>query len=181
MDLCSYKVATINLNNITNQTKISALQSFLRLQEVDIALLQEVENDKLVLSGFNIVFNVDHTHRGTAIALKDHIRFANVERSLNSRIISLRVHDSVTVINIYAHSGSQHRALREELFNTTLPYYLRNRAEHIIIGGDFNAVVHPRDATGESNFSRALSNSVQQLQLQDVWDVLNRGDRKSVV
>lgn len=176
MDLNSYKIATINLNNITNQNKINALQSFLRLQEVDIALLQEVENDKLVLNGFNIVFNIDHTHRGTAVALKSHIRFSNVERSLNSRLISLRIHDSVTIINIYAHSGSQNRALREDLFNFTLPYYLRNRTEHVIIGGDFNAVIHPRDATGESNFSLALKNSVQQLHLHDVWDVLNRGN-----
>lgn len=174
--MCSYKIASINLNNITNQTKISALQSFLRLHEVDIALLQEVENDKMVLSGFNIVFNVDHTHRGTAIALKDHIRFTNVERSLNSRVISLRVHNTVTIINVYAHSGSQNRALREDLFNTTLPYYLRNRAKHVIIGGDFNAVIHPRDATGESNFSLALKNFIQQLQLQDVWNVLKRGN-----
>lgn len=178
MDNHSYKIGTVNINNITNQTKTSALHNFIKTQDLDIIFIQEVENDKLDLPGYNIVCNVDNARRGTAIALKHQIKFSNVERSLNSRIIALRVHDTITLVNIYAHSGSQYRREREELFNFTLSYYLRHHTQHIILGGDFNSVIHSSDATGVSNFSLALKNMVQQLQLHDVVNVLNRENKQ---
>lgn len=153
VDRHSYRIATININNITNQTKISALYNFIKQQDADIIFLQEVENDKLNLPGYNVVSNIDVARRGTAIALKHHIQFSNVERSLNSRLIALRVNESITLVNVYAHSGSQNRTQREELFNFTLSHYLRHNTQHIILGGDFNSVIRPCDATGDSNFS----------------------------
>lgn len=70
MDSSSYIIGTVNINNITNKTKLEALHHFVRSQDVDILLLQEVENSSISIQGFNIIFNVDHTRRGTAIALK---------------------------------------------------------------------------------------------------------------
>lgn len=175
MDSISYKISTININNITNQNKLNALHHFTKTSESDILLLQEVENDKITIPGFNIIFNVDHSRRGTAIALKNYIRFSQVERSLDSRLISLRIHDMVSIINVYAPSGTQNRASREDFFNSTISYYLRHAAEHVILGGDFNSVIHSKDATGESNFSLSLKNTVKQAQLTDVWDFLRKG------
>lgn len=174
MDSSSYIIGTVNINNITNKTKLEALHHFVRSQDVDILLLQEVENSSISIQGFNIIFNVDHTRRGTAIALKSHIKYTHVERSLDTRLIAVRIHDKVTIINIYAPSGTQNRASREPFFNTTLAYYLRRATEQVIIGGDFNAIIHPKDATGESNFSLSLKNTVQQAQIHDVWDRLRR-------
>lgn len=170
MALNSYNIVTINVNTITSPTKINALRTFLRSAEIDIAFLQEVENEQLHLPGYSVTCNVDHSRRGTAIALKEHIKFSNVERSLDGRIIAVRVQNT-TLCNVYAPSGTALRAERERFFRNTLAYYLRHNTEHTIIAGDFNCVLRQSDATG-SNFSPALSATVQQLQLLDVWDTL---------
>lgn len=175
MNFFSYNIASINTNTISNSTKINALQTFVRLLDLDIILLQEVENNQLSIPGYNIICNIDHNRRGTAIALKQYIRFSHVEKSLDSRLISLRINDSVTICNIYAPSGVQFRNQREYLFSNTLPYYVRQATEYLIIGGDFNSVIEARDATGESNFSGALQNTIQHLQMIDVWSSLGRG------
>ncbi|XP_055589819.1 uncharacterized protein LOC129742000 [Uranotaenia lowii] len=167
MDLVSYNIATLNINTITSTTKINALRTFAHVMDLDIIFLQEVENTELSLPGYTVLCNVDHTRRGTAIALKDHIRFSHVERSLDSRLIYARV-NKTTLCNVYAPSGSVHRAERERFFNYTIPYYLRHRTEHTILAGDFNSVIRPCDATG-INTSPALQTIIQQLQLQDLW------------
>lgn len=170
MDLISYNVGTININNITSTNKLDALRTFLRTMELDIAFLQEVENDQLTLPGYSVTCNVDYNRRGTAIALEDHIRFDQVERSLDGRILSLRVNNT-TLVCVYAPSGTAARAERERFFNTTIAYYLRSRTEHMIVGGDFNCVLRQCDSTG-ANVSPALQATVRQLQLYDVWEQL---------
>lgn len=132
--------------------------------------LQEVENEQLTLPGYNVVCNVDHARRGTAIALKEHIKFSHIEKSLDGRLIAVRVHNT-TLCNVYAPSGSVLRAERERFFNNTVAYYLRHRTDHIVFAGDFNCVIRQCDATG-SNSSPALQATVQQLRLNDVWQQL---------
>jgi exonuclease III len=53
-EFSSYNLATININNITNATKIDALRTLIRTMELDIVFLQEVENEQLSLPGFNV-------------------------------------------------------------------------------------------------------------------------------
>lgn len=166
-EFSSYNLATININNITNATKIDALRTFIRTLELDIVFLQEVENEQLSLPGFTVVCNVDHNRRGTAIALKEHIRFTHVEKSLDGRLVALRIQDT-TLCNVYAPSGTVARAERERFFNGTIAYYLRHNTQHVILAGDFNCVLRQRDSTS-ANTSPALQATVQQLQLQDVW------------
>ena len=113
----SYNLTSSNINTITNATKIDALRSFIRTLNLDIVFLQEVENNQLSFPGFNVVCNVDHSRRGTAIALRDHIVFSHVERSLDGRLIALRVQNT-TLCNIYAPSGTALRAERERDFST---------------------------------------------------------------
>lgn len=172
MEHTSVNIGTININTITNTTKINALRTFIQTTDLDIVFLQEVENEQLALPGFNIVCNVDHARRGTAIALKQHIKFSHVEKSLDGRLIALRVHNT-TLCNVYAPSGSAQRAERERFFNNTVAYYLRYRTDHIVLGGDFNSVIRQRDATG-SNASPSLQSTVQQLRLLDVWQQLRQ-------
>ena len=166
MDYTNYKTASININTITNTTKIEALQMFIRNQDLDIVFLQEVENDRLCLPGYNVICNVDHARRGTAIALKQHIAFTNVEKSLDGRLVALRIH-GITLCCIYAPSGTALRMDRERFNNKTLSFYLRHQTEHTILAGDFNCVLRQCDATG-TNTSPALQNTIRQLQLQDV-------------
>lgn len=167
MDFSSYNIATININTITNTTKLEALRTFIRTLELDIVFLQEVENDKLQIPGFNVICNVDNTRRGTAIALRDHIRYTHVEKSLDGRIVTARV-NNVTLCCVYAHSGNQFRRERERLFNESLSYYLRHNTPHVILAGDFNCILRQCDGTG-TNSSPSLQAMVTQLQLSDVW------------
>lgn len=81
MEHTSLNIGTININTITNSTKLNALRTFIRTVDLDIVFLQEVENDQLALPGFNVVCNVDHARRGTAIALKEHIRFSTSKKA----------------------------------------------------------------------------------------------------
>lgn len=171
MENTSVNIGTININNITNTTKLSALRTFVGTTDLDIIFLQEVENDQLRLAGYNVLCNVDHMRRGTAIALKEHIKYSHVERSLDGRLIALRVHNT-TLCNVYAPSGTVHRAERERFFNNTIAYYLRHRTDHVILGGDFNCVIRQCDATG-NNSSPSLLATIQQLRLHDVWPMLH--------
>lgn len=59
MEYTSVNIGTININTITNPTKINALRTFIRSVELDIVFLQEVENEQLNLPGYNVVCNVD--------------------------------------------------------------------------------------------------------------------------
>ena len=170
MNSLSYNIATININTITSEIKLNALRTFIRTHDLDIIFLQEVENEELTIPGYNVVCNVDYARRGTAIAVKQHIKFSHVEKSLDGRLIALRIHNT-TLCSCYAHSGTNHRADREHLFNQTLAYYLRHNTPHTILAGDFNSVIRQCDASG-NNHSPALQRAVQQLQLVDAWEKL---------
>lgn len=174
--IISYNIGSINTNAISSQNKINSLCAFVRLLEYDIVLLQEVENSRLCIPGYNVITNVDEHKRGTAIALKSHIPFSNVQRSLDSRIITVKVGNSVTVCNCYAPSGSNCSVARENMFKRSLPFYLQNSAEHLIVGGDFNCVIKCKDSTGSSNFSQSLQNIVNSLSLSDAWEVLHNNE-----
>jgi exonuclease III len=128
---------------------------------LDIIFFQEVENENIELDDFNIVYNINEDKRGTAIALRQHIQFSNIEKSLDSRMLVLRINNNITLCNIYAPSGSQHRQYRDIFFNSNLAYYLRNLTDYLIMGGDFNSVIHAKDSIGNSNFCNALQRTVQ--------------------
>lgn len=162
------------MNTITNATKIEALRTFIRTLDLDIVFLQEVENEQFSLPGFNVIANVDHARRGTAIAIRDHIQYTHVEKSLDGRLVAVRVQDT-TLCCVYAPSGSAYRSQRENFFNTTLAFYLRHRTEHVILAGDFNCVLRQSDATGH-NMSPSLQAAVHHLGLSDVWVKLRSRD-----
>ena len=166
----SYNLATININAISNATKLEALKTFIRTMDLDIIFLQEVCISDLSLPGYNVICNVDVTGRGTAIALRQHLKFSHVERSLDSRLICVRLENNATLCNVYAPSGSQRRAEREDFFGRTLPFYLRNACNHVILAGDFNCVLQPKDVTGARNFSLSLQNAVSNMGMCDSWE-----------
>lgn len=168
----SYKIATINIANISNATKIEALRSFVRSADLDLIFLQEVQNDSLEIPGFTIIFNVDIHQRGTAIATKDLYKIDNVEKSLDSRIISVRI-SGVTFINIYAPSGALQRGAREDFFNTSVAFYLQHATSQIVLGGDFNSVISAKDATGSSNISPMCKRLMNAAHLSDSWEDLH--------
>ena len=74
------------------------------------------------------------------------------------------------MINVYAPSGTNKKKEREEFFREKLIYYLRGNCENLILGGDFNCVISPRDVSSgnDSLVSKALMNLIKQVGLKDI-------------
>lgn len=151
---------------------MDALRSFIRSADLDVVFLQEVQNEQLFVPGFTLIFNVDFQQRGTAIAVRDQFNIHHIEKSLDNRIVSVRI-GQVTFINIYAPSGALLRSSREEFFNLSVAHYLRHSTEYVVLGGDFNAVVNQKDATGTSSVSPMCKRLMTAAQLLDTWEILN--------
>lgn len=108
---CDDDLLPSTFESITNPTKLDALRTFIRTMDLDIVFLQEVENDQLSLPGFNVIANVDQT-RGAAIALKDHIQFSHFGRSVDGRLVAVRVQNT-TLCCVYVPSGTVYRTQRD--------------------------------------------------------------------
>ena len=74
------------------------------------------------------------------------------------------------MINVYAPSGTNKKKEREEFFREKLIYYLRGNCENLILGGDFNCVISPRDVSSgnDSLVSKALMNLIKQVGFKDI-------------
>jgi len=76
----TYRIITLNINGIENQTRLHMPEEFIKRHDIDIALLQEVTNEeKLTCRGYYVTANVGITGRGTAIIHKLHIKFQRIE------------------------------------------------------------------------------------------------------
>jgi len=68
----TYKIATININGISSHVCIKMLEDYLRQQDIDIVLLQEVTQTKITtFRRYNAHVNVGTENRGTAILAKE--------------------------------------------------------------------------------------------------------------
>lgn len=173
MNVLSYNVGSVNMNGVSSKNKIDALRSFIFLMELDIVMLQEV-TEQIDINGFEAHSNIDHTKRGTEILIKSHIKTSRIQRSIDSRILSIQIDDQVTICNVYAPSGSAQKAARERFFTDTIQYYINQGLGKLIIGGDFNAVINRKDANHTSNHSQSLKFLVQSLNLSDAWEIIHK-------
>lgn len=171
----SYTLATINVNAIQNNTKLLSLSAFIRMLDLDVVCMQEVSCESFEFPGYQAIYNINERNRGTAILVRRGIRISGVHKSDDSRIISITLQNTVTVVNIYAPSGSNNRGLREDFFNSSIPPHVLHHAPYLIIAGDFNSVIDARDSTGSSNFSPNLKRLVQVKDLTDCWRMFNAG------
>ena len=173
-------LASLNINGLNVRMKQLQLIDFMKYNRISVLFVQEhnIRNIDAICSELNdfceIVINPAIAHKGgTAIFIDKRISFSilNVEKSANSRIISLKISiysKIVHLINIYAHASCKKD--REELFNKDLIYYLRNNLENTIIAGDWNCVISQRDTESRnSHISKALLNLVNSLKLKDIW------------
>lgn len=173
MDMLSYNIGSLNINGIANDNKLNALRSFVYMMDLDVLMLQEV-HEHINISGFDTFSNIDLNKRGTAILVKSHIKTSHIQKSIDSRIISLKIENHTTICNIYAPSGSAQKALRERFFTDTVHYYINHGDARLIVGGDFNSVIDKKDANHSSNFSQSLKFFVQSLKLKDAWEIVHK-------
>jgi exonuclease III len=146
------------------------LFGFMRHHDIDVALLQEV-SDPLILEnrGYVIHHNIGPGRRGTAIAATPTCCLHNIERAPDGRVIAATL-NTTRIINVYAPSGTSKRAEREKYFGHDLARFLDISNKDLILGGDFNSVLSPSDATGAPCNSKALGDIVDSFGLTDSWN-----------
>jgi len=167
-------MATLNINGISAPTKIHMLEEFLHKHDIDLALLQEVTNNKVTtIRRYTSYMNMGTERRGTAILAKDSYLLTNIQRIPTGRGMSAHF-NGIRIINIYTPSGSEKKREREEFYNGDVARLLMHSSDNMVLAGDFNCVLTSPDCTGSFNVSRALTRLVTGLDLVDVWDV-NRG------
>ena len=173
-------IASLNINGLNDKSKQVQLINYMKYNRISILLIQEhnIRNLDSICSELNdfceIVINLAIAHKGgTAVLIDRRIAFKifNIEKSANSRIISLKIsvyENVIHLINVYAHANSTKD--REELFNDELTYYMRNNFENTIVAGDWNCVLSQRDTRSiNSHISKALLNIIRTLKFKDIW------------
>ena len=100
------------------------LDAFLRRQEIDILLVQEVTYHVLNdFQGYTTQYNIGANRWGTAIVARDEIHLENVTMIPTGRAMAAKFRE-VWVINVYAPSGRAMKQEREYFFSSELPYLL---------------------------------------------------------
>lgn len=169
----TYKVATINLNSSNSTINQGLLRDFIYDHDVDVLLLQEVAYENFLFLPTHYAFvNISADNKGTAILARKSMEISNVLLESNGRIVSLIV-NGINFINVYAHSGSNYRRERNDLFTNLMSVHLgKPDALCSVIGGDFNCTLENSDSRGASNSSCAgLKNLV------DLFELTHWGQR----
>lgn len=136
-------IVSINVNSVRSYDKRNNLEQFIRSNQSNIVFLSETHlnvNSSFKVNGFNIFkqFRVDSNGGGTAILIKNGIKYRNIKTGCNNKIEFTAVEIFVNnlwlkLISIYIPPRSNLKADEIESFlnlNSTCP---------TIIGGDFNA------------------------------------------
>ena len=75
------------------------------------------------------------------------------------------------LINVYAPSGRNKEQEREHLFENDLTYQLIPNTDNIIMGGDWNSILVPRDTSKPLNacYSKALQHIITSFRYKDIF------------
>jgi exonuclease III len=157
--LYTYKIATLNINGIVSNTRIGMLEDFLKRQDFDIALLQEVTHA-----------NFTTIRRYTAYVNERTVRTLHNHKRLPSGRGISAMYKGIWILNICASSGVEKRRERETFYNRNITFLLPPTPKDMILAGDFNCVISTADCTRQINFSQALVILIQGLDLHDVWE-----------
>jgi exonuclease III len=163
------KLATLNINAITNSTRVGMLTEYIRRHDLDIVFLQEITDLELLpMPGYDIYDNIGSDIRGTDIVARNDIMLRNINKLPSGRAIAAEC-KGLYIVNIYAPSGTAKRTASENFYNTEVPQLLQTGHGEIIIGGDFNCVLNPADTCGHFHTSRVLAETIRELHLTDTW------------
>lgn len=169
------KIATINLNSIKTEVNKSLLRDFVQNEDLDFVFLQEVLfEDFSFLGSYRAFVNISELDKGTAILVRRNQGFRNIIYDPSGRILSI-VCDDVNFVNVYAHSGTNKKRERDDLFRDEItPHVIKGNCSHTVIGGDFNCVLNKRDSrSATANLCQGLKDLTTSMQLKDVASVRN--------
>ena len=167
------KLMTWNICAVSAAHKLAAINNMLQIRSPDVVLFQEVACPGFQFRGYNEAVNVGEAGRGTAVLWREGLQPqpTNIVKLPSGRAMSVRIGD-VTVANVYAPAGSQGRRERPRFFIEDLPLVLADVAEHLILAGDFNAILDKAETTGVATPCPVLRSVVESLRLRDAWKTL---------
>jgi exonuclease III len=178
------KVASINIRALKLVDRVKHLLDFCLENEFDVVALQEVTfyECSLLEQYYTLLSNVGPRRLGTAMLLRKGITFSRELLEPEGRLISIDV-GSVTMINVYAPSGTQVREERNEFFRKTVPAYALTSKLPVILMGDFNCVELTNDRSNNNctapstKINRALTEMIAAFELVDIWLKLEPGNK----
>ena len=159
-------IVSINICSIQSQPKLALLRSFIIRNTYDIVLLQEVSVASFGFYGYKEVVNQGPDRRGTAILYKENLPLTHITSLSSGRGVRARF-GHVTIINIYAPSGSQNAAERSLFYGADIVPLLADVVDDIILAGDFNCVLRQEDCLGRPSFCGNLRALTTGLHLKD--------------
>jgi exonuclease III len=166
----TYRIGTLNINEIATETRVHMLETSLHRQQIDILPVQEVTSDIFKnIRGYEAYMNIGTNERGTAIMTKEPIRLTEITTLPSGRGLAA-VYNGIGLINIYAPSGVENKQERKRFYNTEVFGLFSPNPEPLIIGGDFNSVLTATDCTGAPNYSEGLEHMITGLGLFDAWN-----------
>ena len=172
--------------NIGMNDNLAGLVNYIRSENLDIIFLQEVRistdqlQSKVEHFGYSAEANVnedDPFKPGTAIVWKSSIPILNFSNLVQCRcqVTFLGRH---ILLNVYAHSGSEKKQERGDLFAKDIFYFMSlHNGFSFIFGGDFNSILSPSDVENgfgfQQKFFHQLSDLFQAKDLIDSFRYLN--------
>ena len=164
----TFKIATLNINTVTSNTRLQMLEDFLRRHDIDFSLLQEMSHATLnTIRRYTVHMNIGMDRRGTATLAKDGLALSNIQRLPLGRGMCASFR-GILIVNMYAPFGAVKRQDREAFYNTEV-VHLTPSSTAMILAADFNCVITNDDCTGQRNCSRALARLTQGLDIIEVW------------
>jgi exonuclease III len=129
------------------------LEDFMRRQEIELILLQEVTQDTIsAIGNYTAHINIGTDGRGKAILAKEGFTLTNIQKISSGRGISATL-QGIRIVNIFAPSGSEKKREREVFYNGEVATLLLIANTGIILAGDLNCVISNAGSTGESQQS----------------------------
>ena len=175
------KVVSLNINGINNVDKQLELVNYIKYKKIDILFLQEhnlrernlICNELLELC--DIFINLSVNQKGgtaTLISKKFNYGLQSNEFSADGRIVSTIIkhyNTELHLVNVYAPASASHSE-RDSFFQNDLLYYLRNKLNNVILGGDWNCILSERDCQSRNiQVSKTLLNIVRSIKCKDAW------------
>lgn len=110
--------ATLNVNCLRSKNKQTMLRNFVKENDIDLLLLQEINIEDLNFIGnqYEYVTNIGDDFRDTAIVYRRGLEIAHTEKHTSGRITSILLKDQTLIINMYLHSGNNYRLESENIF-----------------------------------------------------------------
>ena len=179
--MVNYNVVTYNVRGIRDSFKRRKIFNYLNDQDHNVIMLQETHSTKTVekywaseFGGYGYFDHGTSEARGCAILFKDRQNIQDIIRDIEGRYIIIKVatsEESIAFACIYAPNNDE-----PEYFRKVFTHIESMNADNVVIGGDFNTVLHSDDIKGGKGNTHPKSTEYitqycEQVGLTDVWKV----------